>query len=171
MNAQQREVMFFSKEVTHVITTRSIPPKSDRMASPESTSLPTNSLSLHGDTSRTIENILAIDKNDSLGKSSSRSKFNFEASVGRKPSPSSLSQSGVRKMTAQVDILQRAKDMSIKTWQREKLQRILDAILSGEDQQHGHNTRSQSTATQASKAQNEPTLEDVLREDAKKKTR
>ena len=62
--------------------------------------------------------------------------------------------------------------MGIKTWQLEKLQRVIGTLMEGEDQHHGHNTRSQAvSAIQASKASKEPTLEDVLREDAKRRTR
>ena len=80
---------------------------------------------------------------------------------------------GVPKQSSlQADILQRAQNMGIKIWQLEKLQRIIATILEDEDDHPGHNTRSQmSHATHATALSKELTLEDVLREDAKKKTR
>ena len=170
----QREVMFFSREVTHVITTRSIPHKSDRTISTDSTapSVEQSYTQEHAD-GRTINPSL-LEKGQYVGRGASRSKFDFEASLGKRPVPSTSAPpvSNVRKQNVQqADVLQRAQDMGIKIWQVEKLKRVVSTILEG-DLQHGHNTRSQATGVMhATKAANQRPLEDLLQDDVNKKTR
>ena len=166
--------MFFSREVSHVITTRPIPPRSTRTTSPESNSIPTESTSHHADSDHRTINPSLLERDEYTSKPGARAKFNFDAPLSRRQIPTAPPQiGGVPKQNpSQADILQRAQDMGIKIWQLEKLQRIIATILEVEDDHPGHNTRSQAAhANQATNLSKELTLEDVLREDAKKKNR
>ena len=78
--------------------------------------------------------------------SQARNKFTFETALGRKPPPNSLRESEPKKNNASnVDVLSKAKEMGMKIWQLEKLQRIMNSMFdtsSESKSQHGRNTRS-----------------------------
>ena len=163
--------MFFSRDVTHVITTRPIPPKLGRTTSSDESASNTHSTSQFGNSELHNGSVPYHDKDEGPAKASVRAKFDFEASLARKPAMGATSQAaGVRKPnTAQMDILQRAQAMAIRIWQLEKLQRIIMTMQNGADDGPGHNTRSQAVNAAQNKHSKELTLEDVLREDAKKR--
>ncbi|KAF2098182.1 hypothetical protein NA57DRAFT_76976 [Rhizodiscina lignyota] len=113
-----RDDKFFSKSVTHVITTRPIPPvtssSSSEAVAPQATINPS-----------------VLDRSqDHHGQA--KGKFSFEPP---------------RKA---VDVLQRARDLGMKIWALEKLQRIMMTMFdtsTGEGVRHGHDTRTRGAST------------------------
>ena len=125
----QREEKFFSKEVTHVVTSRLIPLDSDSKdatdpVTPSSTS--TNSYSTVQP--RTINPSLLDRQPESQGLNS-RSKFTFEAPVSKRAPVNAIRdlESG-KPNPGNADILHRAKEMGMKIWHLEKLQRIMNTM-------------------------------------------
>ncbi|KAL8762923.1 MAG: hypothetical protein Q9184_001145 [Pyrenodesmia sp. 2 TL-2023] len=121
-----REVKFFSKEVTHIITSRTMPgDNSIDTLDPSST----GSSSQRMGQPRTI-NPLLQDRDTDLQRQGqerqSRPKFDFETAIGRKVHAANIRELEPRKP---MDILQRAKDMGIKIWTLDKLERIAKTML------------------------------------------
>lgn len=130
--------------MTHVITTRPIPTDVQRSTSANSARLPTISNPQEGAQPRTINPLLLekfTDASNNPARNSFRSKFASEVQNGKNPSHPQ-------------DILQRAKDMGIKIWQLEKINRILHGMSEDPNvdvsSQQIHNTRSRSTYVTAS---------------------
>jgi len=138
----QREEKFFSKNVTHVVTTRT-PPSDSNISSSNATTSSQSNPQL-----RTINPSL-LDKasgfQNPLQGGSMRGKFTFEAPNGKKLPPLSFQDVDARKQPT-ADVLYRAKDMGMKIWQLEKFIRILKVMGENTDgelhAQHSHNTRS-----------------------------
>ena len=72
----------------------------------------------------------------------SKSKFTFEVAGSRRNLAVIPELEISKQPQARVDVLQKAKDLGIKIWHLEKLQRILMTILEDKQPSHGHNTRS-----------------------------
>ncbi|KAI9877180.1 MAG: hypothetical protein M1830_004615 [Pleopsidium flavum] len=149
-----REEKFFSKAVTHIVTTRPLPSENDvttsiETISPSSTSMgaqPTNQ-------PRTINPSLLDRSAKTLLTQDSfppKSKFTFEAPVAKQPQANDCPSGETRKQhTGSVDILSRAKEMGMKIWALEKLQRMMTTMFDTDTtlQQHGLHTRSNSVVT------------------------
>lgn len=144
---------FFSKEVTHIVTTRAIPLDSDTTASSIDTN-PSPSVSTssqHTSLSRTINPSLL---ERPLGSTQTRNqtfpaknKFTLETSAGRRLQVNHNNQDveSRRQPTGNADILHRAKEMGMKIWQLEKLQRMMTTMFDTDmdlQSPHRHNTRS-----------------------------
>lgn len=160
----QREEKFFSKEVTHVVTSRPIPLDSDSrdatdLVTPSSTSISSQNTAQP----RTINPSLLDRQHESF---QFKSRFTFEASVSKRAQPNDIHDVEPRKMNASnTDILYRAKEMGMKTWHLEKLQRIMNTMSNiPNDTQTlaGNNTRSR-TANAAGKNDKEADLSRMLR--------
>lgn len=78
-----------------------------------------------------------------------KSKFTFEAATTKKL-PTIVPETG-RQGSGRVDMLQKAKEMGIKIWQLEKLERILLVMLDTPTSPHAHNTRSHPAAANGTK--------------------
>ncbi|MCJ1382373.1 hypothetical protein MMC17_005486 [Xylographa soralifera] len=147
-----REEKFFSKEVTHIVTTRSAPVESTAatfvdkpqtlslsIASQESSQLRTINPSL-------LEKSIEF-SNATKGNPLKINKLAFGTTNTKTSRLADCQDVDTRRNYAgSIDILHRAKDMGIKIWQLEKFGRILHVMsddLKGETQaQHLHNTRS-----------------------------
>jgi len=138
----KREEKFFSKNVTHVVTTRNPPSESSVGSSAATNSSQSNSQL------RTI-NPSVLDKASGfpnpLQGASVRGKFTFEAPNGKRLPPLNFQDVDTRRQPS-ADVLCKARDMGMKIWQLEKFGRILNVMgesIDGESQsQHSHNTRS-----------------------------
>ncbi|KAF2804622.1 uncharacterized protein BDZ99DRAFT_397766 [Mytilinidion resinicola] len=95
-----REEKFFSKAVTHVVTTRPIPPENDSSSSRKGAS-------------RTIDPSV-LDRSAENQAQTLKGRFTFEA-----PMPK----------TNNGDILHKAREMGMKIWSAEKLQRMLNTMF------------------------------------------
>ncbi|KAI9894007.1 MAG: hypothetical protein M1814_004777 [Vezdaea aestivalis] len=147
-----REERFFSKDITHVVTTRTLPRVHDIHNSTETSGTSSNG----GDAAvqpKTINPLLLEKPSEaaSLAGLSTvpRSQFTFEARLGKAAGHSNM-ESDSRK--AQNDVLSQAKSMGMKIWALEKLQRIMSTMFNtdtGAQPPHSHNTRSHTTEVRA----------------------
>ncbi|KAL8715754.1 MAG: hypothetical protein Q9220_000421 [cf. Caloplaca sp. 1 TL-2023] len=128
-----REEKFFSKEVTHIVTSRAVPEDSDPKGSNDTSDpSPASSNPQTTNQPRTINPVLLDRASESQipGQASqSKSKFDFDSIIGRKVSANGIREPEPKKTVGTVDILQRAKDMGIKVWTLEKLERIAKTML------------------------------------------
>ena len=142
---EQREEKFFSKEVTHIVTTRTIPTDSDTspIDAENSSSKITSSQSTHPST----VNPSLLDRQTEPAVQTSANRHLFDTSANRRPKASLRAAADVepKKTSAgNADILQRAHGMGIKIWQLEKLNRVIDSINGGlvdAQSQQGRNSR------------------------------
>ncbi|KAL8810840.1 MAG: hypothetical protein Q9200_002264 [Gallowayella weberi] len=167
-----REEKFFSKEVTHIITSRSVPPGSDVKGSADTSEPPfTSSKSPNANQPRTINPSLLDRTPDSHlhGQSShSKPKFNFESAIGRKGSTVGTRDVEVKKPAGTVDILQRAKEMGMKVWTLEKVERIAKTMLDSradEPSLRGLGGRGAALNTLPTKSRQETGLSHLLRKE------
>ena len=141
----QREEKFFSRDITHVVTTRSLPTDQDRSTD---TTGPSSATPSGQDASqpRTINPSL-LDKTADNFVGASKSRFTFEVPSTRRVA-ATIADADTSKPTpapAQVNVLQKAKALGIKIWNLEKLQRILVTMFEDGQPSHSHNTRSNAT--------------------------
>ncbi|KAH8816148.1 Dfp1/Him1, central region-domain-containing protein [Xylogone sp. PMI_703] len=160
-----REEMFFSNAVTHVVTTRAIPPERDMSAAnidveAQNTQPQTINPSLLEQPSESV-------KQDSL---SSKAPFTFDVSINRRSAPGRHERDGGRQPGRSSDVLLRARELGIKIWALEKLQRMMTTMFdtdtySGYEQGHGHSTRGNSVQGTASvsRSTREADLSQLLR--------
>jgi regulatory subunit for Cdc7p protein kinase len=142
----QQEEKFFSKAVTHVVTTRPIPAESPTS---ETSSTKSGSHPAPGtdDQPRTINPSL-LDKNSAVQTQTFPSKAQPAASA-RREGPMVM------------DVVSRGRQMGMKIWALEKLQRILVSMLEYEAA-GGHNPRAIITAAGGARGRDED-LSQVLR--------
>ncbi|KAI4276566.1 MAG: hypothetical protein LQ337_002396 [Flavoplaca oasis] len=128
-----REEKFFSKDVTHIITSRSVPEEPVSKPSIDG-SVPTSgrsNTSIQSQT-RTINPALLDRTPESQLQdpfTQPKPKFNFDNVIGRRGSTAGVREVEPKKSAGTVDILQRAKDMNIKIWTLDKLERIARTML------------------------------------------
>ncbi|KAH8601185.1 Dfp1/Him1, central region-domain-containing protein [Bisporella sp. PMI_857] len=135
---------FFSHEVTHVITTRSIPPEIKEPSPPSSTA---NESRSESGNSQTINPLLLERSSETVGASDSfgpKGKFTFEAPLSRRLAAPGHDQEVKRQQSRNADVLYKARSLQMKIWALEKLQRIIQGLSTPDSTQvlHGHNTRS-----------------------------
>lgn len=148
-----REEKFFSKAVTHVVTTRSIPPERTS-TSPDETkyeAAPAKSVqpsSLTQDPRRTTSLLDAT-----LQRRSQHAAASVQPSIeNRRPTAQSS------------DILTKARALGIKIWALEKLHRVLDTILDADAGDNDVESRPAATGTRtASRNTHDADLEQLLR--------
>ncbi|KAI9835626.1 MAG: hypothetical protein M1837_003699 [Sclerophora amabilis] len=177
-----REEKFFSKNVTHVVTTRPIPleptiPTSTDTIVPSST---TNGPPSQQGQIQTINPSLLDRSSEALQALANnippKGKFTFEPSLNRKVQGSSRHETGdpihhgdLRKpQSATGDVLLRAREMGMKIWALEKVQRMMMTMFetdTGSQAQHGHNTRSNVANPKQglTRSAREPDLSQLLR--------
>lgn len=164
----QREEKFFSKEVTHVVTTRPIPNDNDSKDTTDLITASSTSTSSQGVAQpRTINPSLLSRHHESQNQTSqSRSRPALEAPANKRSLPSGSRDLELKKTNAgNVDILSRAKDMGIRVWQLEKLQRIMNTMFDVPNEaqiQAGNVTRSRG-ANAVTRADREAELSRMLR--------
>jgi len=114
-----REEKFFSKAVTHVVTTRPIPPELQKTS-------PTDDLSLGSGTSKATQP-------STLTQDSRRTTNLLDATLQRRSqlhiTQASNDVDSRKTQGPAVDILTRARQLNIKIWALEKLQRVLKTML------------------------------------------
>ncbi|ESZ95626.1 hypothetical protein SBOR_4022 [Sclerotinia borealis F-4128] len=133
-----RDEKFFSNEVTHVVTTRSIPPETPYTSS--------NTAELHSQYG-TINPSLLDRSSETTESRDSRSKFTFEAPVPRRLGAQGHDGDARRQQARSSDVLHKARELGMKIWALEKLQRMMTTMFdtdTGYQTAHSHNTRSHS---------------------------
>ncbi|KAI9726688.1 MAG: hypothetical protein M1834_008953 [Cirrosporium novae-zelandiae] len=172
-----REEKFFSKTVTHVITTKTIPPESD-VTSEETTAMTPTSNTEADSQPRTINPSLLdrlAESTQAQSTISSKGRTVLDLAYGHRIAAGNRHESYTsarerREHQQNVDILHRARQMGIKIWALEKLQRVLNAILdpeAGYQSHHGRVTRSNTNAksTNAKGAEHATDLSQLLRQE------
>ncbi|KAL8723263.1 MAG: hypothetical protein Q9225_000385 [Loekoesia sp. 1 TL-2023] len=128
-----REEKFFSKEVTHMITSRPLPGDNDVKGSIDAPGPASTSSSSQSTTQPPTINPLLLNRNlenQRQGQDTQpKPKFDFDTAIGRKVHAANIREMEPKKMAGTVDILQRARDMGIKIWTMEKLERISKTML------------------------------------------
>ncbi|EPE25576.1 BRCT [Glarea lozoyensis ATCC 20868] len=144
-----REEKFFSNAVTHVVTTRSIP--AEHVSTVEETSSTTNETNSQNSQPQTINPSLLDRSSESANVQSdsfaTKGKFSFETHINRRLGPQVQDAEIRRQQARNADVLHRARDLHMKIWALEKLQRMMTTIFdtdTGYQAIHGHNTRSNS---------------------------
>ncbi|KAI4242045.1 MAG: hypothetical protein LQ352_007322, partial [Teloschistes flavicans] len=123
-----REEKFFSKEITHVITSRAVP-GGNEIKAPIDAQDTTGSSSQQAYLPRTVNPQLLEVGEHKLQSQAIKTKFDFDPAMGRKASTTGIPDLDSKKPSVTVDILQRAKGMGIKIWSLEKLERICKTML------------------------------------------
>ncbi|KAJ9667375.1 Cdc7p-Dbf4p kinase complex regulatory subunit [Coniosporium apollinis] len=151
-----REEKFFSRVVTHVVTTRAIPP--ELSTSPDSKT-PTSNLSgshdNHEQPRKTI-NLSLLERPADLQNQALQSKTRtmLETALQKKPVDPTKN-----------DVLHKARELGMKIWPLEKLQRMMTTMFNtetGEQAQVGYNTRNNVAAVAPLKSR-EPDLGQLLK--------
>ena len=156
-----------------MVTTRAIPPEHD--GSPTEASVTSSTASdsqAQNNHPQTINPSLldrssesANTQSDSFG---SKGKFTFDAPMGRRVAPPAHDVEVKRQQGRNADVLHRARELGMKIWALEKLQRMMTTMFdtdTGYQTAHGHNTRSntvQGTAP-APRTNRETDLSQLLR--------
>ena len=169
----QSEVKFFSKEVTHIITSRAIPVDNDVKTAVDAMEPVSNPHAHYANQPRTINPLLIERMSEhKLGHQPSltKAKFDFDTAVGRKPAVTGIpDMDPPRKTTGTVNILQRAKAMNIKVWTLEKLDRIAKTMLDDRAEEpslRGLGGRGTAVnATVSRRADQQPDLSKLLRKE------
>lgn len=151
---RQREEKFFSRLVTHVVTTRPIPPEIDTASQTEVTTSSTMEQPSVEGPLQTVNPSL-LEKNP---ETSSHTLLRSRNPFDRRPDGDS------RRDHSSMDVLHRARQMGMKIWALEKLQRMI-ATINDEDiaSYHGHYTRSHNAAGGVGRGRGEADLSQVLR--------
>ncbi|KAL8650261.1 MAG: hypothetical protein Q9210_003932 [Variospora velana] len=165
-----REEKFFSKEITHMVTSRSLPGESDGKLSTDTLGPPSTSSSFQAAGQPRTINPLLLDRNTESQRqvpdARVKSKFDFDTAIGRKVHAANIRELETKKT---VDILQRARDLGIKIWTLEKLERIATTMLDNradEPSLRGPGGRGVAlNAPLPSKTKQEPDLSHLLRKE------
>ncbi|KAH9827819.1 zinc finger protein [Teratosphaeria destructans] len=150
-----REEKFFSKAVTHVVTTRQIPPE-------HSNTTPDDAVSQNTAQQRSTQSV-------TTAHGSGRTTSLLDAHLHRRNQAHSTTAAHDvdprRTQTQGADILSRARQLGIKIWALEKLHRMLSTILESEadDQVVTRDTRSHTVGKTVTKAPKDADLEMLLR--------
>lgn len=129
----KREEKFFSKDITHVITTRSLPPDRPNRTQSENVSIPTQTHRVQQQQQQQVDMPKTIDPSllsrDPNVKDVRRRLL--ESGRKRVAMHAAEDNSALRQPTAarSTDILVRARDMKKRIWHVKKLQTIFDAML------------------------------------------
>jgi regulatory subunit for Cdc7p protein kinase len=166
----QREEKFFSKEVTHIVTTRPTPTHNDSRDATDSAVPSSVSTTSQGTGQpRTINPSLLDRQHDTSGQSlQSRTRFTFEAPASKRAPSNGFRDAELRKGNAgNADILLKADQMGMKIWQLEKLQRIMNTMLNipSEAQLHPGNTGRSKGANGAGQGHQAADLSRMLRDE------
>ena len=140
----QREEKFFSNAVTHIITTRPIPAECGSTPAEVVTSSTNDSQTSQPQTinpsllDRSSESAIP----DAFG---TKGKFTFDVPINKRSAPHGHDGETKRQQGRNADVLHRARELGMKIWAMEKLQRMMTTLFdsdSGSGLAHGHNTRS-----------------------------
>ncbi|KUJ22997.1 uncharacterized protein LY89DRAFT_663481 [Mollisia scopiformis] len=162
-----REEKFFSNAVTHVVTTRNIPP--EHQVSAEAVTSSTNDSQSQNSQPQTINPSLLDRSSESTNAQSdfgTKAKFTFEAPGGRRLASNAQDAEVRRNQGRNADVLYKARELGMKIWAFEKLQRITRVMLEGDTSSqtsHGHNTRSNATPANNPRAGHDADLSQLLR--------
>lgn len=160
----QREEKFFSNAVTHVVTTRPIPPAQQTSSTGNHITSSTNDS--QNTQLQTINPSLLDRSSESTNELGGRTKFTFEAPINRRLATHGHDGDVKRQQGRNADVLYRARELGMKIWALEKLQRMMTTMFdteTGYQLSHGHNTRSNAISTTIPRSARETDLSQLLR--------
>ena len=163
-NHLQREEKFFSKDVTHVVTTRPLPAESKTMTeTSQSSSLPSISSQPRAINPSILDRLNGYQH----GAPQNKSIFSFDASSRRLNGNTSRETELRRPAISHVDVLSRAQDLHMKIWHLEKLQRIMNTIFEVPEEKQQSSTQQSVRRTNhiLTKKEEEPDLSRMLRQE------
>ncbi|KAL2354947.1 Dfp1/Him1, central region-domain-containing protein [Cryomyces antarcticus] len=164
-----KEEKFFSKAVTHVVTTRTIPPEIHTTSPADGQTISSNANASRGDNAgpKTINPSLLDRIADSRSQAAEKKPSSLLDTTLQKRAHSVNQPHDFEARRVQAgnsDILYKAREMGMKIWALEKLQRMMTTMFTDTgDQPHGHNTRSNSTATLVPSREREADLQQLLK--------
>jgi regulatory subunit for Cdc7p protein kinase len=134
----QREEKFFSNAVTHVVTTRAIPTEQSHTSGPSvASAVPQQQNSQP----RTINPSLLERSTESTSVQtdllSAKGRFTFEASLNKRLVPHAHEGEIKRTQARNADVLYRARELGMKIWTLEKLQRMMNTMFDTDSGYHG----------------------------------
>lgn len=163
----QREEKFFSNAVTHVITTRPIPPE---LGSVQAEAVTSSTNDSQNSQPQTINPSLLDRSSESASTEpfGAKGKFTFDVPMNRRLAPHGQDGETKRQQGRNADVLHRARELGMKIWALEKLQRMMTTMFdtdAGSGVAHGHNTRSNTVqgSVAAPRANREADLSQLLR--------
>ncbi|EKD15217.1 G1/S regulator [Drepanopeziza brunnea f. sp. 'multigermtubi' MB_m1] len=159
-----REEKFFSNAVTHVVTTRTIPPA--QQTSSTDTRITSSTNDSQSGQAQTINPSLLDRSSESANELGGRTKFTFDAPVNRRTATHSHDGEVKKQQVRNADVLYRARELGMKIWALEKLQRMMTTMFdteTGYQAAHGHNTRSNSVSTTIPRTTRQTDLSQLLR--------
>ena len=150
--------MFFSNKVTHVITTRTIPPEGV-VPPTESTARSTR----HDSHQPQTINPSLLDRVSEAPSTQAESLLKAKLGLRKASQPPTTAVEENKKQVRSADVLVRAREIGIKIWALEKVKRMMSTMFDGDvEPAHGHNTRA--TSAQAiSRSAREADLSTLLR--------
>ncbi|EGR46847.1 uncharacterized protein TRIREDRAFT_65671 [Trichoderma reesei QM6a] len=146
-----RQEPFFSIEVTHVVTTRAIPPEKPAAGGAE----PEVSEEQEPQEQPQTINPSLLDRNTAARR---RLLFDFRQASS---APSQVNDPAKRKAARNNDVLHKARDMGKKIWSLDKFQSMLAVLLESETQSYGSRSAS-SRSHYGTKSSHEPNLFQLL---------
>ncbi|RDW85657.1 hypothetical protein BP5796_03982 [Coleophoma crateriformis] len=161
-----REAKFFSNEVTHVVTSRAIPPEGRVLDATSSTIDDSHS---QGSQPQTINPTLLDGSSESTSQPDpfgTKGKFTFDVPMSRRLVSQQHGGDTRRPQGRNADVLHRARELGMKIWSLDKLHRMMSTMFDTDTQlAHGHNTRSNTVHGLAAvpKAAREADLHQLLR--------
>ncbi|TQS36283.1 hypothetical protein Golomagni_03276 [Golovinomyces magnicellulatus] len=165
MSLGAREDKFFSNTVTHVITTRTIPPqiqtKSTVSTVESSTSQPQ---AIPSQTCKNSTN--PPQESTNCSESATKSKLTLEASICKKTTANSSNGDSKRPQGRCTDFLHKARELGMKIWSLEKLERIINVIFdteAGYNKNHAVGSRFNINSTATCRFGRETDLQQLLR--------
>ncbi|KAL3422027.1 Dfp1/Him1 [Phlyctema vagabunda] len=164
-----REAKFFSNEVTHVVTTRTIPPEVEVRSVEATSSTNNDSQSSHVSQPQTINPSLLDRSSETTSQPDPfgpKGKFTFDVPMNRRLAAHNNGGEVKRQPGRSADVLHRARELGMKIWSLEKLQRMMATMFDNDTQMaHGHNTRSNTVhgMTAVPRATREADLSQLLR--------
>ncbi len=151
-----------------MVTTRTIPPA--QQSSSTETPIPSSANESHSQNNQpqTINPSLLDRSSESANAHSElggRGKFTFEAPINRRLAPHGHDGEIRRQQGRNADVLFRARELGMKIWASDKLQRMMTTMFDTETgyQPHGHNTRSNSVSAAIPRNTREADLSQLLR--------
>ena len=166
-NSSQREEKFFSNAVTHVITTRPIPPE---LGSTPAEAVTSSTNDSQNSQPQTINPSLLDRSSESanLDAFGAKGKFTFDVPMNRRSASHGHDGDIKRQQGRNADVLHKARELGMKIWALEKLQRMMTTMFdtdTGSGIAHGHNTRSNTVPgiVTAPRANREADLSQLLR--------
>lgn len=150
--------MFFSNKITHVITTRDIPPEG--VVPPAESNSQSNAR--HDSQPQTINPSL-LDRVSEAPTTQAESLLRSRLGLRKVSQPPTTAAEENKKPARSADVLVRAREIGIKIWALEKVNRMMSTMFDGDvEPAHGHNTRA--TSAQAiSRSAREADLSTLLR--------